>query len=298
MWPAPTGPPTKSSTTGPSPSLTVAFAPPTRPSWPCPRIRPSKRMPAMRTLRIAASALASVLLLVLLGIFVPPVRTVIAEVLGDETSNNIVALFSTVTARPTDTRDMVALPHTGTSPYGINVFLQQEVEERKVRRTLEMVKEAGFHWVKQQVLWSEIEVPAKGQHWDEKFQKSTWEKYDRIVDIAREYGLELILRLDPSPQWARPDSDKIETPPNNYDDYGDFVYTVVSRYRGKVKHYQVWNEPNIAYEWGEKPVNAADYVRLLQTAYRRAKQADPDSAIVIAALAPTIERSPQAVNDL
>ena len=252
----------------------------------------------MRTLQIAATALAFVLVLVLAGVFVTPVRTVIAEVLGDETSNNIVALFSTVTARPTDTRDIVALPHTGTSPYGINVFLQQEVEERKVRRTLEMVKEAGFHWVKQQVLWSEIEVPAKGQHWDEKFQKSTWEKYDRIVDIAREYGLELILRLDTSPQWTRPDSDKIETPPDNYDDYGDFVYTVVSRYRGKVKHYQVWNEPNIAYEWGEKPVNAADYVRLLQTAYRRAKQADPDSAIIIAALAPTIERSPQAVNDL
>ena len=181
-------------------------------------------MPAMRTLQIAASALAFVLMLTLVGVFVPPIRTVIADVVGDETSNNIVALYSSMTARPTDTRDMVALEHTGTSPYGINVFLQQEVEEQKVRRTLEMVRDAGFHWVKQQVLWSEIEVPAKGQFWDEKFQASTWEKYDRIVALAQEYRLELILRVDTSPQWARPDSDKIETPPDDYGYYGDFVY--------------------------------------------------------------------------
>ncbi|MBC7262184.1 MAG: hypothetical protein H5T63_09230, partial [Chloroflexi bacterium] len=46
------------------------------------------------------------------------------------------------------------------------------------------------------------------------------------------------------------------------------------------------------------PVDAAGYVRLLQIAYRRAKEADPDCVILSAGLAQTLETGPKNLNDL
>ena len=217
----------------------------------------------------------------------------------DEFKNNLVAVYSDLTAPWISTADLEPVAHTDSNPYGINVFLEQEVEEAKIRRSLEMVRDAGFKWVKQEVLWYEIEQPAKGQYYDQKNNvPDTWAKYDRIVDLCQEYGLNLIARLDTSPEWARLGKPKLQTPPDNFDDYGDFVYNIVSRYKGKVKYFQIWNEPNWSFEWGDRPVNAQEYVRLLKIGYLRAKEANPDAVILVAALAPTIDYSPQAINDL
>jgi hypothetical protein len=65
------------------------------------------------------------------------------------------------------------------------------------------------------------------------------------------------------------------------------VYAVVSRYRGQIRFYQIWNEPNLVREWGQ--VSAHDYVELLRIAYTRAKEADPECVILAGALAATIE---------
>ncbi|MCL6431775.1 MAG: hypothetical protein K6V36_13100, partial [Anaerolineae bacterium] len=86
--------------------------------------------------------------------------------------------------------------------------------------------------------------------------------------------------------------------PDRIEDFGDFVAAVVGRYRGRIRYYQIWNEPNIYPEWGEQPVDAGGYTRLLQEAYRRAKEADPDCVILSAGLAPTIEMGPRNLSDL
>jgi len=87
-------------------------------------------------------------------------------------------------------------------------------------------------------------------------------------------------------------------PPDNYEDYGDFVYAVVSRYRGRIRYYQIWNEPNIYPEWGDQPVDPEAYVELLKVAYRRAKEADPDCVVIAAGLAQTTEQGPRNLSDL
>jgi len=217
--------------------------------------------------------------------------------LGDERRHQIVALASSINPRRVETDDMIPLRHSGMNPLGVNTFLEQEAEISKRRQTLEMIKAAGMGWVRQQFPWEDIEKPSKGQYWDEKWGQSTWDKYDNIVDLASEYGLRLIVRLDLPPRWAHPDNPWPHTPPARFEDYGDFVHAVVSRYKGRVKYYQLWNEPNLAIEWGSKPVDAGEYVRLLKIGYQRAKEADPDAVIVSAALAPTIEESWQALNE-
>ncbi|MBI4491588.1 MAG: hypothetical protein HY690_02205, partial [Chloroflexi bacterium] len=84
-------------------------------------------------------------------------------------------------------------------------------------------------------------------------------------------------------------------PPDNYQDFADFVSALVSRYKqgspiGRLHAIEIWNEVNLAREWGDKAINqaqAADYVRLLKLAYQAAKAADPSITVVTAGLSPT-----------
>jgi hypothetical protein len=209
---------------------------------------------------------------------------VIAAILA----NTIISLA--ISARGSASRYRVArqIPNTDVNPFGANFFLDREVEEWKLRKTLQMAQEAGLGWAKQQFSWEEIEPVRKGEFFDERTRRSSWEKYDLIVDLCEEYGLQVIARLDRPPDWAREDDTYKERPPDNFEDYGDFVYTFVDRYRGRVKYIQIWNEPNIFPEWGNRPVDPAGYVELLRVAYQRAREADPNVYVLSAPLAITL----------
>jgi len=203
---------------------------------------------------------------------------------------------------PPETEPYLPIAHTSQNPYGVNTFLEQEVEEAKVTRSLQMIRDAGFRWIRQQFPWEDIEIHGKGDFEDRRTQppKSAWEKYDRIVELAHEYGLEIIARLDNPPAWSRARGNEIGTfaPPDDLDDFGDFVYAVVSRYRGRIKYYQIWNEPNIYPEWGDQPVDPVAYTQLLKVGYTRAKEADPEAVIISAGLAPTTEMGLKNLSDL
>ncbi len=211
-------------------------------------------------------------------------------------------LLIRLTHSPPETAPYVPIAQVSLNPYAVNTFLEQEVEEAKIRRSLQMIRDAGFHWIRQQFPWEDIEIHGKGDFEDRRTQppKSAWEKYDRIVELAQEYGLEIIARLDNPPAWSRAQGDEMGTfaPPDNLNDFGDFVYAVVSRYRARIKYYQIWNEPNIYPEWGEQPVDPVAYTELLKVGYTRAKEADPEAVIISAGLAPTTEMGPENLSDL
>ncbi|MBL7200069.1 MAG: beta-galactosidase [Anaerolineae bacterium] len=171
------------------------------------------------------------------------------------------------------------IPNTDLNPYGANFFLEREVEAWKREETVRMAYEAGIGWAKQQFIWAEIE-PQPGQF--------RWTKYDAIVDLCESYGLQIIARLDGAPNWSRQDNSVPGRPPDNLDDYGAFVYRFVEHYRGRIGYVQVWNEPNLFIEWGNRPVDPAGYVELLKTAYQQAKGADPNTHVLSAPLAITL----------
>lgn len=139
-------------------------------------------------------------------------------------------------------------------------------------RDLTLMKNAGFRWVKQWFAWKDIEGAGKGQF--------DWSIPDRIVRQAEEHGLNLLVRVDREPGWAGP-------PPANLQSYLDFLQALATRYRGRIQAYQIWNEPNLAREWGNRPPNPAEYTRMLQAAYQIIKSADPDAIVVTAGMAPT-----------
>ena len=170
------------------------------------------------------------------------------------------------------------IPDTDVNPYGANFFLDREVEDWKRDRTVRMASEAGLVWAKQEFSWEEIE---------KRKNQFEWDKYDQIVATFEKYGLQVIARVDRPPAWAHKDTSIPQGPPDNLDDYGDFIDAFVRRYQGRIHYIQVWNEPNIFPEWGNRPVDPAAYVQLLKVAYTRAKAADPYIRILSAPLAIT-----------
>jgi polysaccharide biosynthesis protein PslG len=192
-----------------------------------------------------------------------------------------------------NTADDALIDEGGISPFGINTFLEQEVEPAKRDRQLQMMADAGFKWIRQQFPWYDLEIAGKGDFQDCRHPPciNAWAKYDNIVDLAEQHGINIIARLEAPPKWAQSTPGDF-APPSDLTDFGDYVAAVADRYQGRITHYQIWNEPNNYPEWGEQPVNPEDFTKLLCTAYRRIKAVDPQAKVLAPALTPTISLEP------
>ncbi len=255
--------------------------------------------------RLAALALLAAALAVGLVLSHPLWSTFLFHVTGEETlpaqvRGGLEWLGNITRPRPR-TADFTPVAYADVNPFGVNTFLEQEVEPRKRERAVQMIADAGFHWLRQEFPWEDIEIHGKGDFEDRRHEpyRSAWEKYDQIVDLAEQYDLEIIARLSNPPAWSRAQGDAAGAfaPPDNLDDYGDFVEAVVRRYRGRIRAYQIWNEPNIYPEWGERPVSPEEYTELLRVGYRRVKAACPECIVLSGALAQTIPLGPRDLND-
>lgn len=153
---------------------------------------------------------------------------------------------------------------------------------------LQHAKNLGAQYIIQVFAWNEIE-PTRGEY--------HWEYTDWLVRAAEYYDLRVIARLDRTPRWATAFTSEYSAPPNRLTDFGDFVARVATRYRGRIAGYIIWNEPNLAREWGYLPPDPVAYTHLLQHAAARLRTADPQARIVCAGLAPTNEHSAQAMDD-
>jgi hypothetical protein len=189
------------------------------------------------------------------------------------------------------------------NPYGINVFLQNEVEPAKRERQVQMIADAGFHWLRQEFPWEDIEIHGRGDFTDRRNDPEgidAWAKYDNIVDLAGEHGLELIVRLGNPPAWSRAAGNDLgeRAPPDDFEDFVNYAVAVAERYRGRVQHFEVWNEPNIYPEWGNQPANPEAYTDMLCRTYTALKAVDEDIIVISGALAPTVALDGVNVSDL
>jgi hypothetical protein len=218
-------------------------------------------------------------------------------------ARGLAQLALNLTHPPLDLAPYAEIEHGGVNPFGINTFLHHEVEPEKRERQMALIAGAGFHWIRQEFPWEDIEVHGRGDFVDRRNDPAgvdAWAKYDQIVELADEYDIEIIARLSNPPAWSRAAGNDMgaHAPPDDYDDYAAFAGTVAARYRGQIRYFQVWNEPNIYPEWGELPVSPEGYADLLCRAYDAIKAANPDAVVISAALAPTLELNTRNFNDL
>ena len=201
--------------------------------------------------------------------------------------------------RPAPARALVEPPqqvHTTDPQTCVHTRLTDEVEEWKVQRTLQEARELGAPTIVEFFPWAYIESSE---------DRYDWAAADRIVRHAGNQGIRIIARMGLVPDWAR-DSDRLETstlntlPEESYADFAEFVADFAARYAGVIDQIIIWNEPNLAFEWGFSEVDPAGYARLLEAVYEPVHAANPNVEILAAPLAPTLEPEGSAagLNDL
>lgn len=199
------------------------------------------------------------------------------------------------------TADLVEIRDADAPAIGANTFLHREPDSAKVRQELAVLQAAGVGLIRQEFNWAEFEPLDPDEH--PELGKNAWVKYDHIVEAAQDAGIEILARLDRAPVWATPGFDPranpwMQAPPADNAEFSRFAGQLAARYRGKVRYYQVWNEPNLFGEWGGRPPNAAEYLAMLRAVGGAIREADPEARIVLAGLAPTIETGPENLSDL
>jgi polysaccharide biosynthesis protein PslG len=174
----------------------------------------------------------------------------------------------------------------------VHTRLTDEVEEWKIQRTLQMVREMGATTIVEFFPWA---------YYQGEDGYIAWEHQDMVVNHAHQQGLQVIARIGMTPEWARPPETSLNyLDETAYDDFALFTAAFATRYAGKVQAIIVGNEPNLSFEWGYRPTTAEDYVALLAAVYPAIKQTNPDMVVLGGALAPTLEPdgSPWGLNDL
>ena len=169
-------------------------------------------------------------------------------------------------------------PNTG---QGFDYGIQAHVWGQQHGPIVDSIIGLGFRWLKVQVEWKHHEGRGKSQY--------DWQEIDRIVDSCQANGIHLLVSVVKAPTWARgpgPDM-SVEGPPQNLQDYADFVGAMAARYKGRIRAYEVWNEQNLHYEWGNEPLSASRYVELLKLAYGAIMGQDPQAHVISGAMTPT-----------
>ncbi len=109
---------------------------------------------------------------------------------------------------------------------------------------------------------------------------------DPMINQELADGREVVAILIATPHWASKGMNDSRAVPDMVA-WGKFVHKVATHYQGKIKHWIIWNEPDV---WDHNhPGNTwlgteIDYAELLKTAYGSIKVVDPDMQVHIAGL--------------
>ncbi|MBI5814703.1 MAG: cellulase family glycosylhydrolase [Nitrospinae bacterium] len=101
-------------------------------------------------------------------------------------------------------------------------------------------------------------------------------RFDETINAAAASGLEVVPILAYVPDWLRGDPNWKNTFVN------DYVIPLVRRYKGSVKYWEVWNEPD-EMKYDVLNGSAEDYFDLLKQVSAAIRSVDPSAKVVAAA---------------
>ena len=160
------------------------------------------------------------------------------------------------------------------SRFGINAFVLNRYSQQELNQPINAMKDLGVGFSREEFIWEWVE-PEKG--------KFNWDFYDQSINALSSSNIGILGVLDYSAPWATSDSNQVNADKYlpNIADWQNYVGKVVDRYKGKVRYWQIWNEPNIAVFFKPEP-NAEKYLELLKSAYEIIKQKDSNAQVVLA----------------
>lgn len=163
------------------------------------------------------------------------------------------------------------------NPFGVLEFLPwnhswnnyKYPDDASLEKAVVLMKEAGVGFVRMDFLWGEIE-PQEGIF--------EFEKYDRIVELLIKHNINILGLLNYSADWAS-SSGQWNYPPKDNQLFVDYAVRVAKRYKGKIKYWEVWNEPDSSTYWATQD-RLKSYCGLLIDTYIAIKQIGPEIKVL------------------
>ncbi len=180
-----------------------------------------------------------------------------------------------------------ALPGVGFG-YGVQAHIIHTGQEGLA---MDKTREMGFSWIKQQIEWRIFESNP-GQY--------GFGDIGPIVGAANQRGINLLFSVVNAPDWAREAGfdANVGGPPADPQALANFVGALAREYCGSsLRAIEVWNEQNLHYEWGNKPLSPAEYVRLLAPSYASIKANCPSIYVISGAPTPAGDNGNLAMDD-
>jgi hypothetical protein len=163
---------------------------------------------------------------------------------------------------------------------------QQLVDAR-----LDLMNELGAQAFRFDVPWREVaaSVPGAGEYDSATAANPAWLGYrwarlDAIVDALDDAGIMPVPVVCFAPVWAAArDIESPASPPERPEYFADFMTALGLRYRGRVHHWELWNEPDHPHSWAG---TMEEFVRLVLAPGARALRATaPECSVVLGGLA-------------
>jgi hypothetical protein len=128
------------------------------------------------------------------------------------------------------------------------------------------------------VAWSELEP--KKDEWN-------FDLLDKYVALAEQHHVEILLTLGLTPQWASARPNEASNyqlgnaaEPADLEEWRNYVQTVATRYKGKITHFEIWNEPNDGKSFSG---DVGKMVEMTRQAAEIIKQVDEKNTVISAA---------------
>jgi polysaccharide biosynthesis protein PslG len=228
--------------------------------------------------------------------YTPPVATVtplpttptptsdpsVATPTGTASTNTASTPIPTVASGPTAT----PLPTLDASRMGVQ--LDSNVDSDTWFYLMDRVSQLGVGWIKIQFPWNFYQ-PGAPDEWGVDMQR-----IELYLTEAHRRGIRVLISIAKAPNWSRANIVD-DGPPDDPQVLANFITYLYSggpqeyNLMDNVDAIEIWNEPNLAREWGGQPTTGGAYMSYFNAAYQAIRAANGSIPIITAALAPTGE---------
>ena len=141
----------------------------------------------------------------------------------------------------------------------------------------DLLNRAGIDYMRVSFGWDGIETAKDTYDW------GFWD--DLVRTAVDEHHLTLVPYVCYTPKWNSTNQDDAfywRSPPVDYEQFGQFMFDLVTRYKDRIHSWELWNEPDIEWYWTGDPEGFARLIKIGSEAVRRA---DPTATIVLGGIA-------------
>jgi hypothetical protein len=145
---------------------------------------------------------------------------------------------------------------------------------QEVISQLEKAGSQGISSIRVLLNWNRVQ-PKRGPF--------NWSAYDKLLTAAKSRNVEVVFVFGPTAEWAsrapitEAREDRIWKLPKDWADWQKYVAAAVTHFKGKVKHWQIWE----GFDFSHFRAPSSKIVELVHRTYKTAKQADPNCLLIL-----------------